>query len=94
MDWSQKITSFASLVDFELSEERVSEPRRLTEAAMKKNVVARKRLPTYIGKCFVFASIFVFWRPFLSELYEALSSLAQEPDAPHSCIWRRQIMPA
>ena len=53
-----KITSYASHVDLGIGEECVSELRRLTAEAMKKNVTAQ-------------ASVLVFWRPFLSELCAA-----------------------
>ena len=94
MHWLQDHLFRVACGQREISVVGVSELRRLTSEAMKGNVVARKWLQTYIGKCSVFASVFVLWLPFLSELHAALSSLAEEAEAPHSCIWKRQIRPA
>ena len=60
----------------------------LTEAK-KQNVISRKSLRTFIGKCMTVASVIFVWRPFIQEMYTALH--AEQTHAPHNCAWARQI---
>ena len=56
-----KISSFSSHIDLEISEESVAELRRLTVEAMGSNVVAKKWLQSYIGKCSALCGV-ASWR--------------------------------
>jgi hypothetical protein len=77
-------------VDITISETRVSELLSLTIEALSQNVVSIKWLRSYAGKACSFASILIFWRPFLQFLWAAM--YAEEPlGAPKNCIWTRQI---
>ena len=62
-----------------------------------KNVVAIRAVRQLAGKSNHFASLVYVWRPFLSDLREALQE-AENPQspghAPNGCIWVRQMEPA
>lgn len=92
VDWiGQTVSAVPEGIELRVSAERVQELRGLTEEAMATNVVAVKWLRSYIGKANSFASVLVFWRPFLQDLWGALYAMDGASNAPVGCIWRTQI---
>jgi hypothetical protein len=74
-----------------ISAARIAELLSLTVEALAGNVVSRKWLRSYAGKANSFASILVFWRPFLQFLWAAIYS-ENSQGAPANCVWTRQIL--
>jgi len=70
---------------------RVQELLELTKDGLRNNVVSRKWLQSYAGKASNFASVLVFWRPFLQFLWAALYTACDSSTAPQNCIWVKQI---
>ena len=68
-----------------ISAHRVQELLELTRDGLRCNVVSRKWLQSYAGKANSFASVLVFWRPFLQYLWAALYA-SVNPSAPQNCI--------
>ena len=56
---------------------------------LKSNVVSRKLLRSFAGRCNHVATLLWPWRPFLQSLWAALSS--SPSGAPRNCVWTRQI---
>mgnify|MGYP003341758329 CR=1 FL=1 len=56
---------------------------------LKSNVVSRKVLRSFAGRCNHVATLLWPWRPFLQSLWAALSS--SPSGAPRNCVWTRQI---
>jgi hypothetical protein len=77
------------MLHISISKLRVDELRLLTIEALAKNVISTKWLKSYAGKASSFASILVFWRPFLQFLWSAIYA-PQSPDAPWNCVWVKQ----
>jgi len=73
-----------------ISAQRIQELLELTRGGLRCNVVSRKWLQSYAGKANSFASVLVFWRPFLQYLWAALYS-SVDPNAPQNCIWVKQF---
>ena len=70
-----------------------------TLSLMKGNVVAAKELRSYAGKLVNVSNLILQWRPFLEEIWAALSSHDQGTGdgasrAPPGCVWTVQISPA
>ena len=53
------------------------------------NVISLKDLRSFAGKCANVATVLYMWRPFLAQLWAALTSVASH--APNGCVWRKQI---
>jgi hypothetical protein len=77
-------------VDITISAARVAELLSLTLEALSLNVVSIKWLRSYAGKACSFASILVFWRPFLQFLWAAIYA-EDTQGAPRNCVWTKQI---
>ena len=56
---------------------------------LKSNVVSRKVLRSFAGRCNHVATLLWPWRPFLQSLWAPLT--APSSGAPHNCVWVRQI---
>ena len=56
---------------------------------LKSNVVSRKVLRSFAGRCNHVSTLLWPWRPFLQSLWAALSSPSS--GAPRNCVWVRQI---
>ena len=92
VDWIGHTVSVTDVgVELRINAERVQELQDLTLEAFKVNVVSLKWLRSYIGKANSFASVLVFWRPFLQDLWGALYSTGTSTNAPAGCLWRSQI---
>ena len=80
-----------------LFEQPLAELQELLEiigGMLGENVVSRKRVRSLPGKASRVASLVWAWRPFLSELWTALSDLGADARAtgcPRGCIWARHI---
>ena len=57
------------------------------------NVISIKDVRCYVGKAQQIASLLHVWRPFLSNIWNAISKSndAKRPGAPAGCIWSKQI---
>ena len=77
--------------------EKLDDLLGIVNDTLGKNVVAIRAVRQLAGKSNHFASLVYVWRPFLSDLREALQE-AENPQsqghAPNGCIWVRQIKPA
>ena len=60
------------VVHLTITEARVKELRDLAEEALVRNLVTKKWLRSFAGKASSFASILIFWRPFLRSIWGAL----------------------
>ena len=69
-----------------IAKQRVDELRGLVEEALMVNVVSRKWLKSFAGKASSFASVLVFWRPFLQCLWSAIYA-APSAGVPKHCVW-------
>ena len=74
--------------------ERVAELLQLTEEYLRLNVVSIKLLRSYVSKAANFATLLFTWRPFLVEIWAAVSGSSESSRAPNGCIWAKQIAPA
>ena len=77
-------------VDASINEQRVQELKSLTNQILSSNVLSKKELRSYVGKCESFASLLFMWRPFLSELWAALHAVPGGK-CPANCIWVKMI---
>ena len=77
-------------VDVTISASRIAELLSMTQEALSLNLVSRKWLRTYAGKASSFASVLVFWRPFLQFLWSAIYA-DDSQGAPPNCIWTKQV---
>ena len=57
------------------------------------NLVGVKKLRTFAGKASFIAALVIIWRPFLNEIWAALSSAnsSRTGTAPRNCVWLSQI---
>ena len=76
-----------------LMEEFMQELRDLTAKIAHSNLISRKLLATYAGKCNHVTNILFAWKPFLESLWGALYS-SKPSQAPKRMIWRSQIQVA
>ena len=76
-------------IDAEKAEEICTE----ANAMQKENVIGLARLRTFAGKCSNTASLIPTWRPFLNELWAAISSANTDKagSAPSNTVWLSQI---
>ena len=74
--------------------DRVSELLELTRTYLSKNVISVKDLRSYVAKASNFATLLFCWRPFLSELWAAVTSDHGSSGAPANCLWTKQILPS
>ena len=75
--------------------DRVQELLQLCEEYLQTNLVGIKVLRSFIAKAGNFAQLLFSWRPFLGEIWAALSENSQASSgAPHGCIWVKQIRAA
>ncbi len=54
------------------------------------NVVPTAELRSFLGKAMNVASVIFVWRPFLAEIWAAMTA-AKETNAPANCVWTQQI---
>jgi hypothetical protein len=76
--------------------DRVQELLTMTEGFLKGgNVVPMKELGTYVANAANFAMLLFAWRPFLGEIWSAVSgSSSGSSGAPRGCVWLKQVSPA
>ena len=70
---------------------RIDELKALTVKYRSSNVISVKELRSYTGKAANFAQLLFSWRPFVHELWSALTSDSKHSGAPLNCVWIRQI---
>ena len=90
-----QITVGATWVRATIKPDRVQE---LLDMTMKflygGNVISVKDMRTYVVKAANFAMLLFAWRPFLGELWAAVSGTDTTTGSPNGCIWKRQVAPA
>eukprot|EP00971_Amphidinium_carterae_P326318 6457021-Amphidinium_carterae.2 len=69
---------------------RVDELLALVDEALIANVLPVRQLRRLVGKGSSFATLLFSWRPFLPELYTALTDEVARACAPQNCCWTRQ----
>ena len=83
----------ASAVQAEITSEKLEELAQLIKQALSSNVVALKAMRTFVGKAQNVAGIIHAWRPFLSNIWGAVSETNSEKrgNAPKGCLWLTQV---
>ena len=69
----------------------------IIEELLVTNVAAIRKVRTLAGKASHFASMVYIWRPFLAEMWAAISEASSPTKAhngPKGCVWKKQIRPA
>jgi hypothetical protein len=76
--------------------DRVLELLNMTEKILQGgNVLSIKDMRTYVAKAANFAMLLFAWRPFLGEIWAAVSGKdGGSTGAPTGCLWKKQIAPA
>ena len=93
LEWVQaEYKLFQSYVVASIKEGTINDVMKMTKDIRSLNVVPTKMLRTYVGKCASIASLVTHWRPFLAELWGALST--EVTNAPTHCIWTKHISSA
>ena len=72
-----------------IPEEKLVDLLTWINKTLKINVVSEKELRSFSGKAMSVASIILTWRPFLAQLWAALSQGAVK--APRNCVWVKQF---
>ena len=73
-------------VHLTITEARVKELRDLAEEALLHNLVSKKWLKSFAGKASSFASILIFWRPFLHSIWAATCGRPQRWHSSKLCM--------
>ena len=81
------------VVHLTITEARVKELRDLAEEALLHNLVSKKWLKSFAGKASSFASILIFWRPFLRSIWTAIYAVTSD-GTPRNCVWVKQFVVA
>jgi hypothetical protein len=88
-------------VDVTLKPDLLTDIGTTARRFMKRNVTPVKDLRSFIGKCSHVSTLIYVWRPFLTELWGALSSASSSSSSargrskgPPQCVWLRQIQSA
>ena len=76
-----------------ITEARVKELRDLADEALLHNLVSKKWLKSFAGKTSSFASILIFWRPFLRSIWAAIFAVPSD-GIPQNCVWVKQFVVA
>jgi len=85
------------LVEVKVKPDTDQEVRSLTGELLGANVMAVKKLRTYVGKCTAIASVMHTWSPFLRQVWTALPTAASGTSeshgtrAPINCAWTKQF---
>ena len=66
------------MVHLTITEARVKELRDLADEALLHNLVSKKWLKSFAGKASSFASILIFWRPFLHSIWAAICAVPSD----------------
>ena len=81
------------VVHLTITEARVKELRDLADEASLHNLVSKKWLKSFAGKASSFASILIFWRPFLRSIWAAIYAVPSD-GTPQNCVWVKQFVVA
>ena len=81
------------VVHLTITEARVKELRDLADEALLHNLVSKKWLKSFAGKTSSFASILIFWRPFLHSIWAAIYAVPSD-GTPQNCVWVKQCVVA
>ena len=73
--------------------EKLQDLDRLISEMLLHNVISIRDLRSFAGKCCNISSLLYMWRPFLSQLWAALSDKDTNSSsrAPLNCVWTKQI---
>ena len=92
MSWiGCQITIGKAWIVASIKAERISDLRDLTIKIRSHNLVSIKELRSYLGKAANFAQLLFSWRPFVHELWSALTTDPSRSGVAHNCVWVRQI---
>ena len=88
-----QINPKASAAEAEVTAEKISELAALITEALSSNVVSVKAMRTFVGKAQNIAGIIHAWRPFLSNIWGAVSeaNAGKRGTAPKGCLWTAQV---
>ena len=89
-----KLATALAGVQVAIKQDIVQDVEAVHDSMASSNVAPLKLLRTYVGKVNIIASLVFMVRPFLSELWAALSCNSKASNAPRNYIWRCQIDPA
>ena len=94
VDWiGLTVSVHPRVVHLTITEARVKELRDLADEALVRNLVTKKWLRSFAGKASSFASILIFWRPFLRSIWGALCADPSD-NTPQNCVWVKQFVVA
>ena len=94
VDWiGLNVSVHPRVVHLTITEARVKELRDLADEALLRNLVTKKWLRSFAGKASSFASILIFWRPFLRSIWAALRAVPSD-STPQNCVWVKQFVVA
>ena len=88
------------LVGVSIKQERLEDLLQVTKDLLEINVIPRKAVRSFAGKCASIASVIEAWRPFLTDLWAAIAECDarhkapgtdKSNNAPKNCIWQKQI---
>ena len=80
-------------IDATVPQEKLTDLEAIIVEMMSSNVVAVKPLRSFAGKCTNIATLVYAWRPFLNQIWAALSQHDTELSrAPTQCVWTKQIV--
>jgi hypothetical protein len=87
------IRLYPDRVEVWISQEKVDDLWELISEMTSGNLVGVKKLRTFAGKASFIAALVIIWRPFLNEIWAALSSAnsSRTGTAPRNCVWLSQI---
>ena len=87
------IRLYPDRVEVWISQEKVDDLWELISEMTSGNLVVAKKLRTFAGKASFIAALVIIWRPFLNEIWAALSSAnsSRTGTAPRNCVWLSQI---
>ena len=89
-----QIDVVAATISATASDEAVQELHTLTTGFLAMNVIPLKSLRSFAGKCSHVATIVDTFRPFLKDLWGAMSAVdadAGDGRGPKGCIWQSRI---
>ena len=74
--------------------EKIKELILIIDGFLARNVLPIREVRSYVGKAMHIASVIFLWRPFLSEVWPALSADSSHGGtaAPLNCIWTKQVV--
>ena len=88
------ITASKQSVTASIKQETVQDLKTTLDQVIKLHVISVNNLRSLVGKLSNVAMLLVTWRPFLQQIWAALSVAGLNTNCPTNAVWVRQIRPA